>query len=389
MNKFVVNQKPARIEVVDALRGFAILCIILVHNMEHFDFAYFPEYLPNWLKAIDQVIWDGIFFLFGGKAYSIFALLFGLTFFIQSNRQAQLGKDFSGRFAWRMLLLFLFSILNAAFYQGDILMLYAILALLLIPINRLNDRMVLWIAAFLMLQPYELGRFIYVLMHPGYELASPPSAAYFAQTHQHLAGDSLLALWKGNLTIGRMAVMNWYWENCRVFQTASLFLIGMWLGRNGKFYANEQNLAFWKKVLWISVVSFVPLYLLKTHAAAFLRDGLHEIFSLVVNSWANFAFTLVWVSLFVLVFQLSWGKTWLGKLVPFGKMSLSNYVIQSILGSFIYFGYGLGLYQYTGALMSILIGILMFIILRAFSVWYMSRHKHGPLESLWHKATWI
>ncbi len=190
MNNPVTDLKPARIEVVDALRGFAILCIMLVHNMEHFDFAYFPEYLPDWLKAIDQVIWDGIFFLFGGKAYSIFALLFGLTFFIQSNRQAQLGKDFSGRFVWRMLLLFLFSILNAAFYQGDILMLYAILALLLIPVSRLNDRMVLWIAAFLMLQPYEWGRFIYVLLHPGFELPPPVSSAYFAQTHQHLAGDS-------------------------------------------------------------------------------------------------------------------------------------------------------------------------------------------------------
>ena len=82
MTTALYETKSPRLNVVDALRGFAIMAIMLLHNIEHFDFYFFPEYLPSWLKAIDKGIWDTMFFLFGGKAYAIFALLFGLTFYI-------------------------------------------------------------------------------------------------------------------------------------------------------------------------------------------------------------------------------------------------------------------------------------------------------------------
>ena len=122
---------PSRLHVVDALRGFAIISIMLLHNLEHFDFYFLPEGLPSWMVAIDKVIWDTMFFLFGGKSYAIFAFLFGLTFFIQSDNQAKRGKDFRGRFAWRLVLLLGFGILNSAFYQGDILTIYALIGFFL------------------------------------------------------------------------------------------------------------------------------------------------------------------------------------------------------------------------------------------------------------------
>ena len=77
--------KNSRIEVVDALRGFAVMAIILVHNLEHFIFPVYPTDSPNWLNILDQGIFNGIFSLFAGKAYAIFALLFGFTFYIQTN----------------------------------------------------------------------------------------------------------------------------------------------------------------------------------------------------------------------------------------------------------------------------------------------------------------
>ena len=99
-----MTNKTTRFEVVDALRGFAILSIMLLHNIEHFDLYHIPETLPEWIKTMDTVIWDTMFFMFGGKSYAIFALLFGLTFHIQmSNRQKE-GYDFGGRFLWRLLL---------------------------------------------------------------------------------------------------------------------------------------------------------------------------------------------------------------------------------------------------------------------------------------------
>ena len=74
-----LNKNP-RIEVVDALRGFAVMAILLVHNLEHFIFPVYPTSLPNWLNVLDQGVFSIVFALFAGKAYAIFALLFGFTF---------------------------------------------------------------------------------------------------------------------------------------------------------------------------------------------------------------------------------------------------------------------------------------------------------------------
>ena len=86
-------EKNSRIEVVDALRGFAVMAIILVHNLEHFIFPVYPDCSPGWLNALDQGIFNVTFSLFAGKAYAIFALLFGFTFYIQTNNQRKAGKD--------------------------------------------------------------------------------------------------------------------------------------------------------------------------------------------------------------------------------------------------------------------------------------------------------
>ena len=84
-------QSRPRIEVVDALRGFAVMAIILLHNIEHFNLYNFPEATTDFMKALDKGVWDTLFFLFSGKAYAIFALLCGFSFFIQFDNQARKG----------------------------------------------------------------------------------------------------------------------------------------------------------------------------------------------------------------------------------------------------------------------------------------------------------
>ena len=72
-----------------------------------------------------------------------------------------------------------------------------------------------------------------------------------------------------------------------------------------------------------------------------------------------------------------------------GKMSLTNYVFQSIIGSTLYYGYGFGLYKYTGATYCALISIVFTIIMWYFSFWWMKNNKRGPLETIWHNMTWM
>ena len=115
--------KHPRIEAVDALRGFAVMAILLVHNLEHFIFPVYPADSPGWLNALDQGVFNVVFTLFAGKAYAIFALLFGFTFYIQSDNLKRRGGDFGYRFLWRLVLLAGFATLNAAFFPaGDVLL---------------------------------------------------------------------------------------------------------------------------------------------------------------------------------------------------------------------------------------------------------------------------
>ena len=150
--------KIPRIEVVDALRGFAVLAIILVHNLEHFIFPVYPDPAsqPEWLNILDEGVFSIIFSLFAGKAYAIFSLLFGFTFYIQYTNQLRKGKDFGYRFLWRLLLLAGFATLNAAFFPaGDVLLLFCVVGLFLFLVRKWNDKAVLIAAVILLLQPVE------------------------------------------------------------------------------------------------------------------------------------------------------------------------------------------------------------------------------------------
>ena len=252
-----------RLHVVDALRGFAILSIMLLHNIEHFDFYFSPTNLPVWMPAVDKGIWETLFFLFGGKSYAIFALLFGLTFFIQSNNQEKKGNDFSGRFAWRLLLLLGFGFINSAFYQGDILTIYALIGFTLIPVAKLSNKSVFIIAIILMVQPYEWLNVISGMQHPDLKMANPASWAYFGKLGEYIPGDSIIKTWIGNLTNGKTAVLLWTWEAGRVFQTSALFMLGMLAGRKKLFVPSDTNTRFWIRTLVIATLAFIPLFILK------------------------------------------------------------------------------------------------------------------------------
>ena len=383
--------ETSRLQIVDALRGFAIVSIMLLHNLEHFDFYFTPENLPLWIQASDKIIWDTLFFLFSGKSYAIFALLFGLTFYIQDSNQQKNGRDFRVRFAWRLLLLLLFGIINSAFYEGDILTIYAILGFALIPVARLSNKVVLIIALLLMLQPFELLKLFYVLLiDKSTAVSDPASWAYFGKMGEYITGTNLWDTLYGNLTNGKTAVLIWTWEVGRVPQTISLFLLGMLAGRFKLFVYSVEMIRFWWKILLSVIVLFLVFWFISLYLGQiFSNKAALRSAETILKTWSNLSFMLFLVSGFVLLYQYIKLNKVLNVLSPIGRMSLSNYMIQSIVGSFIYYGFGLGLYKYTGATYCLLIGIILAVMQGIFSKWWMKNHRQGPLETIWHRLTWI
>lgn len=383
------NTQSARIEVVDALRGFAVMAIILVHNLEHFIFPVYPDSSPQWLNILNQGVFNTIFSLFAGKAYAIFALLFGLTFYIQSNNQKKQGKDFGYRFLWRLILLMGFATLNAAFFPaGDVLLLFVVVGPVLFIVRNWSDKAVLITAILFLIQPIEWCHYIANLINPAHPLPDWGVGAMYAEVGEYTkAGDFGYFLLK-NITLGQKASLLWAIGAGRFLQTAGLFLLGFYIGRKELFKTSEKNLRFWVKALIIGAVSFAPLYTLKElimQNDALVRQTVGTAFDM----WQKLAFTFVLVASFVLLYQNESFRKKVSDLRYYGKMSLTNYITQSITGALIYFPFGLYLAPYCGYTLSLLIGFFVFLLQVQFSKWWLKRHKQGPLESIWHKWTWM
>jgi len=108
----------------------------------------------------------------------------------------------------------------------------------------------------------------------------------------------------------------------------------------------------------------------------------------ILSLWSDFSAVIFIVGLFMNIYscKLKNGMKWIE---PFGKMSLTNYIMQSILGSFIFYGYGLSLSKQCGITLSFIIGITMLVLQYYFCIWWLKHHKKGPIEQLWHNLTWI
>jgi len=377
-----------RIDVADVLRGFAVMGIILLHSIEHFNFYSFPDTSAQspWLNFTDRAIWDGMFFLFGGKGYAIFALLFGFSFFIMDNNQRRRGYDFRMRFCWRMILLFLFGCFNAAFFTAEVLVLYSLVGFILPIVCRLSDRKLFALGIILLLQPLALWFILRCLTDSTYIPPSIPTGRLWGATFQVQAEGTFWQTIIVNLWEGQLASLAWAWENARVFQTAALFIFGLLIGRRGLFL--EEHHHAWGRILASSLIAFFPLYGLSNMLPGFVTNrALLSQLLLIVNSLHKFSFMLILVSGIIFAFYNTNLRSRLMILAPYGRMSLTNYITQSIIGSMLFYHWGFHLQ--LGITASICLGLLLFIIQLAFCHWWMRSHTHGPLEYLWKRATWI
>ena len=387
-----LNEKNTRIDIADVLRGLAVMGIIVLHTIEHFNFYSFPDTTNQslFLNFTDKAIWSSMFFVFGGKAYAVFALLFGFSFFIQDNNQQQKGKDFRGRFLWRLFLLFIFGNINAMFFTGEILVMYSLIGIVLILVCRLPNKVVFPIALFLLLQPVEWGKIIYALINPDLIAGKSLANYYFMQAFEVQANGTFFETIRMNLWYGQLASLTWAWEYGRIFQTAALFMLGMLAGRTGIFLYSEKNLKRWMSILAYALICYFPLTGLNNLLPDFITNkAVLKSLGLIIQSLANFSFMLILVTGIIIAFYTTQLKEFLMKITPYGKMSLTNYITQSIIGSLLFYNWGFAFHKNLGITYSFLVGIVLFIIQFTFCNWWMKHHHHGPLEYIWKKGTWI
>jgi uncharacterized protein len=390
-----------RIDIIDALRGFSLAGIVIVHVVEQYVAAATPE---GTMEAARQGIADDIvdafiFIFLRGKFFALFSFLFGLSFFIQMDNASSRGESYGARFIWRAVILFVIGYVHHMFYRGDILTIYAILAIFLVPFFNLNIKWAYGVIAIIFLGFVRIGVFYMMGSEPLLsEMTMDPSDPMLLEYWNIISQGSLPDVLKSNATEGMLMKTDFQIGIFyRGYLTFGFFLVGMLVGKGRYFEHFRDRIKMTKKTLWVSIAAFIVLFILSgmlfnAVGPEVTFDSFISIAALQVFDLANVALTLVIITLFVLSYKTIRGHRWLSVFSPYGRMALTNYFMQSIIGTFILYGWGLG---YIGQLRNIHlfgIAIVMIILQVLFSKWWLARFRFGPLEGLWRSATrmeWI
>ncbi len=378
-----------RIQTVDALRGFAIIGILLLHSIEHFNFYVYPDAAQQSVEmaSMNNNIWNTMFFIFGSKAYGIFALLFGFTFHLQYSKQASKGIDFGSRFLWRMVLLFGFGWINSILFPGEILLIYAILSPSLFFIRKLSNKAVLIFSIIFLLQPLEVYYAVRTYIDSTYIVPVINTANLWNNVVGYIHDGSVINMVKYSYS-GAISTFVWSLQTGRILQTIGLFALGLYLGRINIFEHTKQNLQKFMLILIPSLIMFslvlVVHYSLESEQGPFIYRA-----RVLTEVWKNLFQILSMVSLFVILSYTKIFKIITKPLNSYGRMSLSNYIMQSLAGGLLFYPYGLGLAYKLNIFYSLLLGlvlVMLFIVLC--NIWF-KIFKQGPLEKLWHTLTWL
>ena len=386
-----------RIHVVDAVRGFALAGVALVHMVEMYLGAPMPEAQQAAMisRPIDKVVmgFDGALLI--GKFYILFSLLFGLSFFIQMDRAHRRGIDFRGRFAWRLVILFGIGFLHHLFYRADILTTYAVLGLLLIPSYRLPSRWLLGLAAVLFL---GAGRFLsFAAFGPapftGGELSQ--SAPWVTAYWDVLTQGSLWDVFSVNALGAYPPLLDFqYGVFGRGYITLGLFFLGLWLGRTRFFEGVLDQRRFVTRALWISSGASIAALLLGG-LVLFLVWPVTSVDSwgtavlLTVGDLFNLSFSGVWLFGFLALCQRGFGEKVVRAFAPYGRMALTNYVLLGVVGAFIYHGWGLGRLGVWRPADAAGAGLLLIALGLLASRLWLAHFHYGPLEWLWRSLTFM
>jgi len=379
-----------RIVFVDALRGFALLGIVLIHFVEHFDFFYPPEINYFFSAETGQKVMDVVMFLISGKAYSIFAITFGFSFFIQLNRKEEKGIDFRGRFAWRLTILFFLGVVHSLIYRGDILHIYAILGFPLIFMYKLNERTLAAIAILLVIEIPIVYSLVLSFVDPAYTFVPDYGGNWFSEAEAIYANGSFWDVIKINFWKSRYLVYAWTFYTGRAVQLMALFIVGLLIGRK-RYFENVAN--YKRQAFQILVVSGILIAAFHISTMLINKGGFSELqislFSTLIKAFSNLAYTAAIISLFILIY-LAFKKSQVFELLAaYGRMSLTNYVSQAVFGVIFFFGFGLGMWRYMGSTWSLLFGFGFFALQIFFSKYWLKHYYYGPLEWLWRALTFM
>lgn len=386
----IPDSSDSRLTHLDALRGFALFGILLV-NINVFASTYYGHGLadPNFSRPVDGTVLWFVAWLFETKFYLLFSFLFGYSFSLQLDSAARAGAPAVPRLLRRFGVLILLGLVHAfLFYQGDILVTYGVLALILMACRGMAPARALNTALFV-ITLVSLGW----LLLGGLATLDPQAMQPPAISHD--GPRAALEAYRGTIgtTIAQHAheLIESAWFMVLLVQgpyVLAMFLAGLALGRRGALAAPWQS----PRALGILIALGLPAGL--AGAAVYAFAGLpdvpeaYAVIGLAIGLFTAPLLSLSYAGVFLLVWPTAAGRRLLGWLAPMGRMALSNYLIQSVVCAFLFTAWGLRLVGSVSPLQTALIALVIFAAQAPWSAWWLRHHVYGPVEWLLRAATY-
>nr|WP_068130522.1 DUF418 domain-containing protein [Nosocomiicoccus ampullae] len=366
-----------RIKVVDSLRGFSLLGILLA-NLLVFNYGMFGNSYPE----VYDVPKTGIFLmntirvLFEGSTMPIFAFLFGFGMYMMASSFKRKDLGVKRGLIRRGLALLLFGTLHAMYlFEGDILFVYGLMTIVLFWLP--NRSLKTMIVCFL------LSSALVVLMHLDFGSSVEDVDVEFESYTTELTDEKIEYLLEEKEAYRTLSNAE---RQSFIFDSENPFFGG---GVVGYVFTYILIISFYVPV-FISGMIAAKLKMFETGGTWKKALILLVPIGIILNIFGLNNETLDYYMFFIdtalaygyiaLFYYLYKENLFMDSLAAVGKLSLTNYILQSVFHSFIYYGSGLGRFGDGNFTLSFVIAIIFFIVQIICSYYYMKKFKYGPLE---------
>jgi uncharacterized protein len=396
-------QSSGRIEIVDFIRGFALFGILMV-NMPLMN-APFTTEIGEFILWKDPANHSAITFIrlfFTGKFYTIFSMLFGIGFYLFIRKAEEGNRQIVSLYRFRLLWLLIFGILHIVFlWYGDILLIYALAGFIMVWFRKKSVKtLVIWAAIFMSVPVLLTSFFAFIIsvaqQMPG---ASEEIGHSFheAFVNMKLLTENALKVYPNGTfsEIIRMRLSEYAnMAGAIIFfipNVLAMFLVGMALAKKEVFSRLSVQMAFFKKMFLFALpvaiagnIGFVYF----AQNSSMVKLSYNSAFYVAGMSIGGVALALVYISLIALSFQKIYPSGFAKAIISTGKMALTNYIMQSVICTTLFFSYGFGLYGKVNIWQGIILTVVIFFVQVVFSQFFMKRFQYGPFEWLWRSLTY-
>ena len=388
-----------RVITLDIVRGFALMGILIM-NMPGFSSSFFAEadgshLWPGRLDQLAELLRD---LLFSGKFNSMFSLLFGIGFTIQFARMQQRDPDrAAGQYLRRLLVLGGFGLVHATvFWTGDVLHIYALLGLMLLALRRLGDRAIVLLIGACLLYPVVSGALRLMVMTPEIvaQLVAEAKAFEASNNAAYGHGSFVDAAAEHMREFSHFYGDRWSLWNTLGFyvQMAMTMLLGLLAGRRRWPQRIPELLPRIPRLQWGALalglacgVAFTVIF----EAQRTPGPTPLKLLGSLCYWTSRFALMVFYVLTIVRLAQTPAGARVLAPLAMTGRMPLTNYLMQTLLCTTLFYGWGFGQWGRVGPAAGLGLALLIYFGIQVpWSLWWLRTHDRGPMEALWARLTY-